>query len=99
MPCSKYELESFKKMLKPLYERHNKNNNIPSHYKQKSTETIEVIKRMAENCEGVEAFIVGNIIKYLDRYKYKNGVEDLKKARHYIDMLIKLEEKGKETNE
>jgi len=36
-------------------------------------------------------FIEGNIIKYVMRHKNKNGVEDLKKARHYIDLLIKLE--------
>lgn len=36
-------------------------------------------------------FIEGNIIKYVMRHKNKNGLEDLKKARHYIDLLIKLE--------
>jgi hypothetical protein len=36
-------------------------------------------------------FIEGNIIKYVLRHKNKNGVEDLKKARHYVDMLIELE--------
>lgn len=36
-------------------------------------------------------FIEGNILKYILRYKQKNGVEDLKKARHYLDMLIELE--------
>ena len=36
-------------------------------------------------------FIEGNIIKYVMRHKNKNGVEDLKKAKHYIDLLIKLE--------
>lgn len=34
-------------------------------------------------------FVEGNIIKYVCRWKSKGGVEDLKKARHYIDMLIK----------
>lgn len=36
-------------------------------------------------------YIVGNIIKYVCRYKIKNGIEDLRKARHYIDMLIESE--------
>lgn len=36
-------------------------------------------------------FSVGNCIKYLCRYKHKNGKEDLLKARHYIDMLIQME--------
>ena len=33
-------------------------------------------------------FCEGNIIKYVCRYPYKNGIEDLKKARHYLDMII-----------
>ena len=39
-------------------------------------------------------FLQGNVIKYVCRYKLKNGVEDLKKARHYLDCLIEREEKG-----
>ena len=38
-------------------------------------------------------YIEGNIIKYITRYKNKNGVEDLKKAQHYIKMLIEEEER------
>ena len=33
-------------------------------------------------------YIEGNVIKYVTRWKNKNGVEDLKKARHYLDILI-----------
>ena len=33
-------------------------------------------------------FCEGNIIKYVTRWRYKNGIEDLKKARHYLDFLI-----------
>ena len=33
-------------------------------------------------------FCEGNIIKYVTRWKFKNGIEDLKKARHYLDFLI-----------
>ena len=36
-------------------------------------------------------FIEGNIIKYVMRHRNKNGVEDLKKAKHYIDLLIEFE--------
>ena len=36
-------------------------------------------------------FCAGNAIKYLCRYKRKNGKEDLLKARHYIDLLIEME--------
>lgn len=37
-------------------------------------------------------FVEGNIIKYVTRYQYKNGTEDLKKARWYLDRLIKRSE-------
>jgi len=36
-------------------------------------------------------FLVGNIIKYVCRYNLKNGVEDLEKAKHYLDVLIARE--------
>lgn len=41
-------------------------------------------------------FLEGNIIKYVTRYKYKNGVEDLKKAKQFIERLIEREEKENE---
>jgi len=62
----------------------------PSHYKQGSIECIEAIK--AALGVGFIAYLWGNIIKYLWRYKDKNGIEDLKKARWYLDRLIQEEE-------
>ena len=38
-------------------------------------------------------YMEGNIIKYVIRWRNKNGITDLRKARHYIDLLIELEEK------
>lgn len=55
------------------------------HYKQFKIQPVEFI-----HINGL-GYIVGNIIKYVCRYKFKNGVEDLRKARHYIDMLIEQE--------
>ena len=46
--------------------------------------------------EQVTGFYLGNTIKYLKRYKQKNGIEDLKKVKVYVDQLIKLEEKHNE---
>jgi hypothetical protein len=34
----------------------------------------------------------GNAVKYLSRWRHKNGIEDLKKARHYIDKLLEVEQ-------
>lgn len=55
------------------------------HYKSMAIQPVEYI--IANNL----GFIEGNIIKYISRYKNKNGVEDLKKARHFIDMLIEMQ--------
>ena len=43
-------------------------------------------------------FLSGNVIKYTTRYKYKNGLEDLKKARQYLDKLIEVEENKENDN-
>ena len=39
-------------------------------------------------------FIAGNIVKYVTRYKFKNGLEDLRKAQHYLNQLIDYEQKA-----
>lgn len=39
-------------------------------------------------------FMQGNVIKYVTRYKSKNGIEDLEKAKEYIDRLIEFEKRG-----
>ena len=68
--------------------------NHPSHYTQGGIECIDCIKSATVGKVGIEAFCVGNAIKYLFRYEEKNGIEDVKKARWYIDRLIKeLEDK------
>ena len=65
----------------------------PSHYNYKSVECKDVISIMTEGLEGEEAYYMGAIVKYLYRYpKKNNSVEDLQKAKTYIDMIIeKLE--------
>lgn len=60
--------------------------NSPSHYKQGERETIENI-RDAMSSEGYQGYCVGNIVKYLSRYKFKNGLEDVRKAKKYIGFL------------
>ena len=47
-------------------------------------------------------FLEGNIVKYVTRWKQKGGVEDLRKARHYLDKLIEVHtpiDEAKELNE
>lgn len=43
-------------------------------------------------------FVEGNVIKYMCRWKSKNGIEDLVKARHYIDLLIEYEKEQRQSN-
>jgi methyl coenzyme M reductase subunit C-like uncharacterized protein (methanogenesis marker protein 7) len=38
-------------------------------------------------------YFIGCITKYVERYKKKDGIQDLEKARHFLDKLIELEEK------
>ena len=67
--------------------------NSPSHYNQAGIECIEAIAAATDN--GFEYYLQGNIIKYIWRYRYKNGIEDLKKAQWYLNKLI--ETKGDKT--
>lgn len=66
-------------------ERDNVNN--PAHYGQGSIECIDYIKDFLNDDE-YTGYLRGNIAKYLHRWRYKNGLEDLKKARWYLEALI-----------
>jgi hypothetical protein len=68
------------------------NVNHPSHYTQGSIECIDAIEESTKGLLGISAVCVANVIKYIWRYKFKNGIEDLKKARWYLDKLIAHEE-------
>lgn len=56
-----------------------------SHYKDMAIQPVEYIHR-----NGL-GFIEGCVVKYVSRWRVKGGVEDLRKARHFIDLLIELE--------
>lgn len=60
--------------------------NSPPHYNQAGVECIDAIRAATD--EGYEYYLQGNIIKYLWRYRYKNGVQDLEKAQWYLEKLI-----------
>ena len=62
--------------------------NSPPHYNATGIECIDAIQAATE--DGFEYYLQGNIMKYLWRYRYKNGNEDLKKARWYLDKLIEV---------
>jgi len=56
------------------------------HYSKLAIQPVTYI-----NANGL-SYLQGNVIKYVTRYKDKNGLQDLKKAKHYVEMLIELEE-------
>lgn len=61
--------------------------NNPAHYGQGSIECIEYIQDFLNDDEYI-GYLRGNIAKYLHRWRYKNGVEDLKKAQWYLTELL-----------
>ena len=65
------------------------NVNHPNHYKVGGIETLDYIKAKLSK-EQYQGYLTGNILKYMSRYQFKNGIEDVKKAQRYISDLIQL---------
>lgn len=59
-----------------------------NHYLECAIQPVEYIHANGLN------FFEGNVVKYITRWRRKNGLADLRKARHYIDLLIELEGKN-----
>lgn len=57
------------------------------HYKKLAIQPVQYI-----HANGI-GYFEGNVIKYVSRWREKNGVQDLEKAKHYIELLIELEGK------
>lgn len=71
--------------------------NHPSHYTQGGIECIDAIAAAVTGLTGMEAVCTGNIIRYIWRWKHKNGLQDVQKCRWFVDKLIKeLEEQANE---
>ena len=54
------------------------------HYKKLGIQPVELIRDINAN------FFQGNVIKYITRYKDKNGIKDLEKAKHYLELIEEL---------
>ena len=63
--------------------------NKPIHYNQAGIECIEAIEAMTENMSSKVAPHAANVLKYLWRHEYKNGLEDIDKAIWYLNRLRK----------
>lgn len=73
--------------------------NHPAHYKtENGLEAIDVIDAFTDGLNGSEATNTGNILKYMCRWKKKNGLTDLKKARWYLNrrLIEQIEAKERE---
>lgn len=83
-----HRTEQFNKRRDEYLKRKENNNAVehPSHY----TGKIETIDYICEKLtpEQFEGYCIGNVIKYISRYKKKNGLEDLQKAQWYLSFII-----------
>lgn len=82
--------------FKDKHKHQSDTNNIkPNHYKLnikgQDIEVMDIIDAVVKEMDGRKGYIVGNILKYVCRAEKKNGLEDYKKARTYLDMLIDAE--------
>jgi hypothetical protein len=59
----------------------------PAHYQRAGIETIDYIRATLDGA-GFEAYCIGNVLKYVSRYREKGGVEDLRKAQVYLGWAI-----------
>ena len=65
--------------------------NHPKHYETGKFESIDAMVE-TQGKEAVQAFCICNAFKYIWRHKFKNGVEDIRKAKWYIDKYLELED-------
>ena len=65
-----------------------KDNINPRDYNQGKVECIDALESATVDKKGIEAVCTANVIKYLWRYESKNGVEDIKKAKWYLNKLL-----------
>jgi hypothetical protein len=61
----------------------------PRHYVQGGIEAIDAIEAAITGLAGTEAFLTGQVLRYLWRWKFKGGLQDLEKAAWYLARLTK----------
>lgn len=60
----------------------------PDHYRTGKVECIDAIEAATIGKSGIEAVCTANVVKYLYRYEAKNGLQDVLKAKWYMDKLV-----------
>ena len=86
------EQEIRSKLSRATNDEQNENVNHPNHYNAYSREVIDTLQGSMTPDE-FKGYLKGNIMKYVTRYQFKNGVEDLKKAQWYLTKLTEIAEK------
>jgi hypothetical protein len=76
-----------------VYDTKADNVNHPAHYGQGKIECIDYLEDFLTHEEFI-GYLRGNIAKYLHRWRYKNGLEDLKKSQWYLERLVKTMNKN-----
>lgn len=71
----------------------------PSYYKQNGKDLFGRFEDGLMPADEIRGFYKGNIFKYITRYQNKNGVEDLQKAKVYLEQLIKFERPSDQTGD
>lgn len=90
--CSHKDMDlEFCNVCTPLYKNHKEIDNVnhPSHYETGKFECIDVMVE-TQGVEAVKDFCLCNAFKYIYRHNGKNGDEDIKKAKWYIDKYLEL---------
>ena len=85
--CNDFEERQEETNMENAEQKHDAVNH-PNHYCKGGVECLDAIK--AALGDKYEGFLAGNVLKYVYRYPDKNGVEDCKKARFYLDKLIEV---------
>ena len=66
----------------------NEQNITPDYYKIGDKSLYDFISELTKDIKGINVFNLANVLKYIIRHEKKNGIEDLKKARWYLDKMI-----------
>ena len=82
LPITMEETEAFNALEKQV---------AGNHYKDLPIQPVEYIHANAMG------YLEGNVVKYVSRWRKKNGIADLEKAKHYIELLIELETRNART--
>lgn len=80
------------KLVRATNDEQTDNVNHPNHYNSYSREVIDTLQGSMTPDE-FKGYLKGNIMKYVTRYQFKNGVEDLKKAQWYLNKLTEVADK------